>query len=392
MRPADVVGRLGESALALGMLCGAGFLGFRVLHPPEPWSTPIVLVDSVGPPPASPSGLSPLPGAPLASARLGFTGDLMQHRLQAGDDFTRSYAALAPLLRGFDLTVGNLEFPVDSAAPVGPGPRSATFNGSPAHLAALAAAGFDLVSTANNHAWDQGLGGIDATVAALTARGLTPVGTGGSARDSTAPVVRDAGGIRVAFLAYTFPPNARTDPSGASVPPSREAPVATLVFNDWTAEFRTAGVARIRADVARARAAGAEFVVAFVHWGREWHLEPDADQRRAAHDLVDAGVDLVVGAHPHVLEPPELYRGRLIAYSLGDFIADFHPLAARTGAVLAVDIAKTTDGVRATGFAFHPTLVVSPGHIVTPVHASDPGDARAAWRWARARLGTAVAP
>ena len=92
--------------------------------------------------------------------RLAFAGDIMQHRQQAHDDFGASYEQLAPMLAAADIAAGNLEFPVDTTRPVGPPPSSVQFNGSPGHVAALAAAGFDVLSTANNHCFDQGLAGL----------------------------------------------------------------------------------------------------------------------------------------------------------------------------------------------------------------------------------------
>jgi poly-gamma-glutamate synthesis protein (capsule biosynthesis protein) len=393
MAAADLPRSLLDASLALVLVGGALGLGHRVLDPPEPWSTPIRVVDSVPFPPARSAELRPLSGSPRAAVRLGFAGDIMQHRLQGGDDFNRSYAGIAPLVRQFDLAEANLEFPVDTMAPIGPPARSTVFNGSVAHLSALAAAGFDLVTTANNHAWDQGRRGIASTIAALRGRGLVPIGSAPGSGDSlVVPVVRDVGGVRIAFLGYTFPPNPRPGPDGSPEPIPRDAAVATLPFDNWTDEFREAGRRRIAADVAAARRAGAELVVACVHWGREWRVPPTDDQRRAARDLVDSGVDLVVGAHPHVLEPPEVYRGHLIAYSLGNVMSDFRPLTVRTGAILDVTVERSERDVAVTGFAYHPILVTGPGHVAQLVHSGDPGERGAAWAWARRALGPEVAP
>jgi poly-gamma-glutamate capsule biosynthesis protein CapA/YwtB (metallophosphatase superfamily) len=124
-----------------------------------------------------------------------------------------------------------------------------------------------------------------------------------------------------------------------------------------------------------------------VHWGLEWHRGPTEDLQRAGHDLIDSGVDLVVGTHSHVLNPPELYRGHLIAYSLGDLIADFLPLETRTGAVLDVTFVKTMGGeTRLTAFSLHPTLVERPNHL----REVESGERRRAWDLARTRLGDGV--
>jgi poly-gamma-glutamate synthesis protein (capsule biosynthesis protein) len=314
----------------------------------------------------------------------------MQHRGQAADDFHACYAELAPLLRGFDLAMGNLEFPVDPSRPIGPDPGTTRFNGSPAHLGALADAGFDLLATANNHAYDQGIAGLEETVKQIGRRGMVPVGTADSL-GRLAPVMTTVNGVRIGVVAYTIPTNVHSDSTGKPDWPPPTMPMFVLNFADWSEEYRAQGVALFREHVARARATGADFVVAFVHWGREWHFEPSEDQRLAAHDLVDAGFDLVVGSHGHVLNPPELYRGKLIAYSLGNFISDFRPPATRTGAVLEVDLVKPTErAARIADFRYYPTIVERNGHVVRLLRHTMTGEAAEALRDARAVLGESV--
>lgn len=343
-----------------------------------PKSTPIMLENPPGPPAAEPAALVAAAGhaGPDRVARLGFVGDIMQHHRQAGDDFHASYEAVAPLIAGFDLALGNLEFPVDPEAPIGPPVGSVRFNGAPAHLDALAAAGFDALSIANNHSYDQGPDGLEATRRALIARGLTPVGAAPPGVAVT-PSVLEMSGLRLAMQAYTFAPNGYPVPDDPAVTdwPPRDLPLVELHFADWQGAFRAEGLARFAADIAAADRVGADFRIAMVHWGVEWRLRPTADQRRAAHDMIDAGFDLVVGGHAHVLNPPEVYRGRLIAYSLGNFISDFVPLETRTGAVLEVVLARDADGAaRAVDFCFHPVLTVREGHRVRPVGVEGGGD------------------
>jgi poly-gamma-glutamate synthesis protein (capsule biosynthesis protein) len=358
--------------------------------PSEPFSSPIRVVRDSLLPGVSPVAL-PDHGVPARdTVRLGFVGDVMQHRAQSGDDFERSYAEVSPLIRSFDLAAANLEFPVDTTLPVGPEVASTRFNGSPRHLDALAQAGFDLLNLANNHALDHGQAGLARTVRAVQGRGLVPLGAA-ETREALdgGPVVIEKKGIRVAFRGFTLVPNVYTDSAGRTEWPSPNAPVDVLDFSYWDGEARTQGIARARQHVAQARAAGADFVVAFVHWGKEWYLRPTADQRRAAHDLVEAGFDLVVGSHPHVLNGAEIFDGKLIAYSLGNFVSDFRPAVTRTGAVLEVDLARGSDGrVGVTDFAFRPIVVEREGHVVHLVGSASGG---AAWALARELLGDGVA-
>ncbi len=355
-----------------------------------PVSSPIEFVYDPAAVIASPADL-PAREATPPTVRLAFAGDIMQHAGQAGDDFDASYAQIADFLRGFDLLIGNLEFPVDPEQPVGPPNRSVRFNGSPQHLDALAGAGFDLLSTANNHSFDAGWQGFLSTIDELERRGLQPIGTAPTL-DELQAVLRDVGGITVAIQAYSFQLNEYPTPDGEVDRPPRELPLYELNFMEWADEYRDEGLALFREHATAARADGADFVIAFVHWGEEWHFQPTADQRRAARDMIDAGFDLIVGTHSHVLNGAEIYDGRLIAYSLGNFISDFGPLETRTGAVLAVDLAKLDSGeVAVVDFRYHPVLVAGENHAVALVREGDPGDAGEAWALAQRVVGEAIA-
>jgi poly-gamma-glutamate capsule biosynthesis protein CapA/YwtB (metallophosphatase superfamily) len=379
-----------EASLGLVLLAGVACLWRALVFVPEPASTPIRLVDGPRFRPASVLELPAPPADTAATARLLFAGDIMQHRRQAGDEFHASYAEVAPLVRRADLAVANLEFPVDTLRPVGPEPGSTTFNGSVRHVDAIAAAGFDLLQTANNHAYDQGAEGVSSTWRVLRSRGIEPVGTAPTlAQLDSAPVVlRNVGGIRMGFVAYSMSPNRYPDPRGRLAWPPREMPLFALAFGEWDGQYRDVGLALFQRHVRLARAAGAEFLVALVHWGEEWQMQPSDDQRRAAHDLVDAGVDLVVGGHSHVLNPAEVYRGRLVAYSLGDLVADFRPYQTRTGALLEVQVMRgVRDQPRVTGFTWYPTIVGRDGHIIRFARPGSGPEADQALEFARSRLG-----
>jgi poly-gamma-glutamate synthesis protein (capsule biosynthesis protein) len=381
---------LAEAALGACLLAGVAGIWRVLVFPPEPASTPIRLVDGRGFRPASVLELPPPARDTAASVRLLFAGDIMQHRRQAGDDFAASYAEIAPLVRRADLAVANLEFPVDTLRPVGPPPGSTTFNGSPRHIDALAAAGFDLLQTANNHAYDQGAEGVANTWRLLRNRGVEPVGTAPTRAelDSAPVIVRTVRGMRVGFVAYSIPPNRYPDSRGRLAWPPRDMPLFTLAFGEWDDEYRKAGLALFPRHVATARRIGAEFVVALVHWGEEWQTQPSEDQRRAARDLVDAGFDLVVGGHSHVLNPAEVYHGRLIAYSLGDLVADFHPYQTRTGALLEVEIVRGRRGPpRVTSFTWYPTIADRSGHRIRFARGGSTPEMTRALEFARSRLG-----
>lgn len=359
----------------------------------RPRSTTIALVDEPrGWPIADPAALAVRADPSRPMLRLGFVGDIMQHRAQAESDFVASYARVKPVIERFDLAVGNLEFPVDPARPVGPPTGTVQFNGSPDHLDALRNAGFDVLSTTNNHSFDQGLEGLTATLDALAERGILGVGASVSG-DSGGLQLVETGGIRIGFVGYTFSPNSYENDEGDIDYWSADWPIHELNFVDWTAEFRAEGTALFADHAERSKAESVDLLVALVHWGEEWHFQPTADQRMAAHDMIDAGFDLVIGGHSHVLNPPELYRGKLIAYSLGNFISDFVELEVRTGAILEVTVGTTgPNQVGVVDFAYRPVMTRRDGHVVLPIDRDPTGEQAEAWRLARRIVGPAVAP
>ena len=387
IEPTRLAGDVVTLGLAGLLVAWVDVAAFRERPPYQP----PVFADSI-PPIPSRSDLPPVRGGGTR-IRIGFVGDLLQHEEQRRDDYRRSYALVAPRLRALQLAVGNLEFPVDSTLPVGPEPGTVRFNGSPAHLDAIADAGFDVLQVANNHANDRGLAGLLRTLAALEGRGIQAVGgaESPSALDQQA-VVRNVSGIRLGFRAYTIPPNTYLDSLGVPEWASRDLPIHALDFDHWRGADREYGRGMFRRHASQARNAGAEFVIALVHWGREYYLAPSEAQRRAAHDLVDAGFDLVVGSHSHVLVPPELYRGKLIVYSLGNFVSRALTAETAVGALLEVELARVKEGVGVADFAFRPTVVRKPGHVITPVDSSAGLPDAAAWAVARRVLGITMIP
>lgn len=379
--------------LALATLALAGVFWHWLLAPQPPFSTDIVLTEGPAPPPAAPRGLAPV--SPVgATATVGFVGDIMQHFNQMHGDFRASYAPVRERLRRLDLLVGNLEFPVDPKRRAGPERGSARFNGEPAHLAALSEAGFDLLGLANNHAWDQGGDGLARTIEQVEKHGMAVLGAAPPGGRPT-PLLRTVNGIRIGFQAFTIAPNGYPlgplDSAEAMAWPPRDLPLIELNFADWQGPWREEGRAAFRREAETARQAGAEFLVAFVHWGREWALSPTPDQRLAARDMVEAGFDLVVGSHSHTPQGSELVSGRLVAYSLGNFVSDFVPLETRTGLLLAATVARGGDGrVSLADFVFTPLLVNRAGHRVTAVDSPATDEERAAEALAARLLGPGV--
>ncbi len=163
---------------------------------------------------------------------------------------------------------------------------------------------FTAVSVANNHTGDFGDEAFVEQLELLTAGKVPYFGGGKNLAEAHAPLMIERKGLKIALLGYNeFQP--RTFEAAAD-----SAGVA------WSVDDQ------VVADIRAARKAGAELIVPFMHWGREYKPEATDRQRTLARLIIDAGADIVVGGHPHVTEGAEYYRGKLIVYSLGNFVFD----------------------------------------------------------------------
>jgi poly-gamma-glutamate capsule biosynthesis protein CapA/YwtB (metallophosphatase superfamily) len=240
-------------------------------------------------------------------------------------------AGIAPALRAADIAFGQLEIPLtsDGTRQLFPG-----FRGASGHVArdadaaagVLADAGFTVMSFAGNHTMDRSERAMLATVAAAEARGIRIAGAGEDLAAAREPVIVDKGGTRVGFLAYcsVLPRGYDATPARAGVAPLRARTFYEQV--DWQAgtpprivTLPNAGdLAALAEDVRRLRER-VDVVAVSMHWGI--HFEPGtiADyQYAAAHAAIDAGADVILGHHGHVIKAVEYYRGKPVFYSLGN--------------------------------------------------------------------------
>jgi len=264
---------------------------------------------------------------------------------------------MAPILQRADVTVANLETTIgNTGAKV---PKKFNFQSNVSLLRAVKTAGVDIVSVANNHSYDFGAAGFQSTILNLLATGLTPVGGGADAAHAYAPAIVDVRGTKVAIvgIAVIGPPDAgRATATRAGTTNGRDV---------------NATLAAIRA--ARAQA---PIVVAFMHWGVELASCPTAEDRSLAQKLLDAGATAVIGSHPHVLQGQSSPTpGKLIAYSMGNFVFYAKRDAARRTGVLTVSFSP--DGT-VTGQAFDPGLIDSQGRPI-PLTGAAADQARAAY-------------
>jgi len=208
------------------------------------------------------------------------------------------YGDMLPLLRGADLRIVNCECALTAAW--GPVWKSgAVFKGLPAHAAGLTAVPFDIACLANNHVFDYGLRGFRETLGVLRRNGVSTVGAGLTPEDARAPLTVKIGGTRITILNFSEGEDLTAASSGAGV-------------CGWEID-------RLVSLIRKHKKRG-DFVIAIGHAGLEYVPFPPPYVIEAFRALSDAGADCVVGHHPHVPQGLEKRRGRLIAYSLGNFV------------------------------------------------------------------------
>ena len=262
----------------------------------------------------------PTPTAP-ATITIVAVGDLLfdsrPRRMIDAKGPAAPLAKVASRLRSADLTIANLESTLSNrGAPVLGKPANLIFNGHPKGALTLASAGIDVVSNANNHAMDHGRIALADTIAALDKAGIKHAGAGLNATRAWAPAYLVVKGRRVAYVAAT------------QIVPSYFLPSATRagVANgrDMKRLVATVKAARKKADI----------VIVSVHWGIERSYTANAGQKRDARALIDAGADLVLAHHPQVLQGIDTYKGKLIAYSLGNFLFPYKSASGRESFIL----------------------------------------------------------
>lgn len=245
--------------------------------------------------------------------RLIFTGDIMGHTPQIKSaevspgkyDYTPCFQFVKKTLSDADLAVGNLELTLPGKSPYTGYPM---FRSPDALATALKDAGIDVMVTANNHSNDSRALGVTNTIETLRTEGFWQTGTfkNKKERDVFYPLMVYKDNFKLAFLNYTYGTN--------GVP--TEAPTIVNLLD--TVQMAT--------DFAEARARKPHFIIAVVHWGLEYQLTENAEQRALARFMMREGADMIIGMHPHVVQPlkMESYKGKkvLVAYSLGNFISN----------------------------------------------------------------------
>lgn len=331
----------------------------------EPQVFEFVMSEDVTPAPTTEPTATPVPQ--YTSATVAAVGDIMVMPSQVAGalnevtgtyDFMHSFVGVQNMFSSIDLMCGNLEGAIAGAEIGYSNGRTDSegrikFNAPDEFAYNLKTAGFDCVTTANNHAGDCDAVGVINTIDTVRAAGLLQTGTFKSKDDRKNPLIVEVNGIKIGILATTEVINGSSNMSR----------------DEKNAMFsRLQNFEEIEAEIAASKAAGAEFLLMFAHWDEEYEDRPQRTTRAYAEQLLEAGIDAIIGAHPHVVQPMEYvevtrpdgstHRG-LVAWSLGNFLANMSG-ECNYGLYLQMTIGKHPDGtVKIDEAAYMPTYCFS---------------------------------
>lgn len=269
-------------------------------------------------------------------------GDVMCHNTQYWDayikekdeyDFSYVFDDISSYIENNDISIGSLE--TSFAGKERGYSNYPTFN-SPDNLAySLKNIGLDVLSTAGNHCLDMGFSGLSRTIDILDDAGISHLGTYKTSEDRNQILFEDVKGLKVAFINYTYGTNGIPIPSGKDF-------CVNLI--DKTL---------MKKDIENAKSQDADVIVACMHWGTEYKTTANDEQKDLADFLFENGVDIILGNHPHVLEPMEkrtvtlsdgTVKDGFVIYALGNFICDQNAENTRNSIILNLTITKHSDG------------------------------------------------
>jgi poly-gamma-glutamate synthesis protein (capsule biosynthesis protein) len=255
---------------------------------------------------------------PNVTVNIKATGDIMFHPSQldgaydsatGGYDFHNSFKAVRDILQAADIAIANFEG-TTAGNSVYAFQGYPLFNAPDEVLDAIKDAGFDILSTANNHSLDTRKAGVIRTVEQIKARGMDTIGTYVE-KPETRVLIKDVKGIKFAFLSYTEMLNGLE---------------STMTPSDLDSMINVINETKILEDIAYANSKNADIIIAYLHWGDEYARVQAARQEILAEKLISEGVDIILGSHPHVIQPAQKleYMGetKFVAYSMGNFLSN----------------------------------------------------------------------
>ncbi len=279
----------------------------------------------------------------LRSVRIRVVGDIMvtedqlKYARKAGYSFDNQFELINNVLQNADYTIGNLETTVGKY-------KNKAYSGYPLFnsptqlLDTLKTGGFDMLTLANNHMLDRWFDGMKNTVNNVEKWGFDHVGAYRTKEERNTPVIKEIGGIKIGFVAYTHTTNTQEK-----------------VCDEDAVKYGVPYLykANIASDIKKLREAGAEVVIAFPHWGDEYVRKPDDNQLKYAKKLAKAGADIIIGSHSHMVQPMGFQNVTLedgtkkkvfIMFSMGNFISTHTTKYTDSGIILDFTINEQPDG------------------------------------------------
>ncbi len=290
----------------------------------------------------------------IVTAKISVVGDLMCHSTQFNYarvnkdsfDFNPVFREVKKYFRQSDFVFGNLE---TVAAGESRGYSGYPFFNCPdEYITAIYNAGFNLITTSNNHSLDQGEAGLLRTINVIKKNHLLYNGTFTSKEDRDSIRIINIKGIKIAFLAYSYGTNGIPVPEGKSY-------LINLIDFDL-----------IKSDIKNAKKFGANVVLVHYHFGEEYKREPVAYQKEVVSKTISFGADIIIGGHPHVLEPVLFFKTNntwldsgFVAYSMGNFISNQRWRYSDAGTILNIEITRNlkNKAIHISNVSYIPTWV-----------------------------------
>lgn len=299
----------------------------------------------------------------IATATISSTGDLLFHNRVIESGYNKEtgeynydsiYAYVSSYIQSADYAVANMEGTLcglDNGFKYSGYPG---FNTPDAAVDAAKAAGFDMLLTANNHTYDTGTKGFHRTQEVIGQRGFDYIGTRPN-EEAKSYVVKDINGIRVGMVCYTYETekisSIRKSLNGIAMS-SKDSPLISSFHYKYLEEFYD----QLSSELSAMKEEGADITVVYIHWGTEYVTKPNSNQKKIAQQLCDLGVDIIVGGHPHVIQPIEVLtsqkdpqKSTLCLYSMGNAVSNIRkstskPYEVEDGMFFDFTLAKYSDG------------------------------------------------
>ncbi|MCW3788253.1 CapA family protein [Plebeiibacterium sediminum] len=276
-----------------------------------------------------------------------FVGDVMGHDTQINSaynentgkyDYSGCFKYVSNIFDDADFTIANLE--VTLAGP--PFKGYPQFSSPDALAVAMKDAGIDAMVTANNHCIDRRKQGLERTIDVLDSLNIPHTGTFKDSLDkeNQRALILEKNGIKVAILNYTY----GTNGIAVTIP---------NIVNYIDEEV-------IKNDIEKTKAFNPDKIIAFVHWGLEYETSPNQDQIKINKLFKDNGVDVVIGSHPHVVQPIKYTEDEFVVYSLGNFISNQRTAPRDGGVMVKVELSKTKNSTFVSDAGYYLTWVYTP--------------------------------